>query len=90
MEVKQITMSGKHLGYYFYFKKYRLANELNNLVGSKLTNNSPIIKSNLKRPSVKLFNLEEESVKSSRIYNEAELKSIIMNQKKEIRLLNLT
>ena len=84
MEVKQITMSGKHLGYYFYFQKYRLANELNNLVGSKLTNNSPITKSNLKRPSVKLLNLEEESVKSSRIYNEAELKAILHKHTVEI------
>ena len=77
MEVKQIIMSGKHIGYYFYFNKYKLANEFNNLDKNKKITGSPVAKSNLRRPSVKYFNLEEESVKSSRIYNEVELKTIL-------------
>lgn len=85
MEVKQITIWDKHIGYYFYFKKYRLASKLSNLVGNKLTNYSPVTKSNLNRPSVKLFNLKEESVKSSRIYNEVELKTILHKYNVEIK-----
>jgi hypothetical protein len=79
MEVKQITMAGSQIGYYFFFKKYKLANELN-----KLLNNSPATKSNLKRPSIKILNLEEESIKSSRIYSEIELKSILHKNTVEI------
>jgi len=84
MEVKQIKMSGKHLGYYFYFTKYKLANELNNFDKSKGVIGSPITKSNLRRPSVKFFNLEEESVKSSRIYNEVELKTLLHRNSFEV------
>jgi len=83
MEVKQITMSGKHLGYYFYFKKYKLSNELNNLDKNKISG-TPMAKPNLRSPSVKFFNLEEESVKSSRIYNEVELKTILHKNSVEI------
>ena len=50
-----------------------------------MTNYSPVTKSNLNRQSVKLFNLEEESVKSSRIYNEVELKTILLKYSVEIK-----
>ena len=78
MEVKEAYFSGKHIGYYFYFKKIKFSNENNiNFNKSKIMNISPKIKSNLKRPSVKFINFEEESAKSSRIYNDEEASSIL-------------
>ena len=72
MEVKEANFKNKHIGYYFYFKKTRLLKEnIPNLLDkTKKTNTSLKSKANLKRPSVKFFNIDEESAKSSRIYKD--------------------
>ena len=79
MEVKEAYIKNKHIGYYFYFKKEKLIKENNaNLLDkTKKTNTNLKNKSNLKRPSVKFYNANEESAKSSRINNDDEENSIL-------------
>ena len=77
MEVKKAYIMGVHIGYYFYFKKIKPIKvinpncENNDLEKGKVYN-SPLIKPKLKRPSVKFINLEEESCRSSRAFNDEE------------------
>jgi hypothetical protein len=70
LEVKEAYISGKHIGYYFYFKKIKV-NESNNINNSNKKycpeTKSPRSRSNLKRPSAKIFRFEDEP-KSSREY----------------------
>lgn len=73
---------GIHVGYYFYFKKIKIINGINsnldkNEVEKEKVYHSPLIKPKIKRPSVKFLNLEEESSKSSRVYNDEERASIV-------------
>ena len=72
LEIKEAQISGKHIGYYFFFKSAKILNDLNfnNPDKNKLLNLP--IKSNLKRPSIKFVNVEEESAKSSRLNDEDE------------------
>ena len=77
LEVKEAFISGKHIGYYFYFKNVQI--NLNTSENPKKyeESKSPKNKPNLKRPSVKNIKFEEESCKSSRIYNKEEINSIL-------------
>ena len=72
LEVKEAHISGKHIGYYFYFRNIQL-NEGNNNSNQKYGQEarSPRNKSNLKRPSAKLLIFEEEP-KSSRLSKKEE------------------
>ena len=77
MEVKENYISNKHIGYHFYFKKVKslVAQHFSQL--NKGINSSPQNKSNLNRPSVKFYNIEEESAISSRTHNDEEENSIL-------------
>ena len=79
MEVKEAYISKKHIGYYFYFKKIKNENGLNFncLEKIKKDNLSPKNKSNFKRPSVKFLPIEEETPKSSRMYKNEDVSSIL-------------
>ena len=80
MSVKKALISGKHIGYYFFFKKLKSQNELeNNLFEKNKTLNTPQTKvKNLKRPSIKHFKLDEEiSVTNINNKNEHEDNSIL-------------
>ena len=82
MEVKEAYISNKHIGYYFFFKKIQILKEqiFNQLGKPIMANQSPNKKPNLKRPSVRFVNENEESAKSSRIYNDEEEENSIMNK----------
>ena len=85
MEVKKAYIMGIHIGYYFYFKKIKPIKVINpnldciDLEKAKIYN-SPLIKPKFKRPSVKFLNLEEESCKSSRNYNDEEEQDSIIKK----------
>ena len=86
MEIKKAYIMGIHVGYYFYFKKIKLLNGINsnldkNEVEKEKVYHSPLIKPKIKRPSVKFLNLEEESSKTSRVYNDDEEHASIVNKK---------
>jgi len=91
MEVKKAYIMGIHVGYYFYFKKIKSLKAVNSILDNNNNNNyndsekskpfnSPMIKSKIKRPSVKFLNLEEESCKSSRIFNDDEDQASILTK----------
>ena len=71
MSVKKAFISGNHIGYYFFFKKLKLANELeSNYLEKNKTLNAPQTKmKEIKRPSIKHFkldgNLSESNLKTT-------------------------
>ena len=71
VEVKEAYISKIHIGYYFYLKKVKslLTHNFSQL-DKGIINSTPQTKSNLKRPSVRFYNIEEESAISSRLYND--------------------
>ena len=77
LEVKEAYISGKHIGYYFYFSNIKIVNENNNLFNKLYEEiNSPRNKPNLKRPSTKYFKFEEETNKISKINSKEEEEEI--------------
>ena len=73
LEVKEASISGKHIGYYFDFQPIKvISNDLKINNQDKIKNINVPLKSNLKRPSVKFVNIEEESAKSSRLNDDDE------------------
>ena len=77
LEVIEAYISGKHVGYYFYFQNIK-SNEKKYIIHNfneeiKSARNNP----NFQRPSLKSFKFEEETAKSSRIYNKDEENSIV-------------
>ena len=81
LDVKEAYISKKHIGYYFYFKKIKISKDhnLGQFDNPKILNSSPRMKLNSKRPSVKFYNIDNESAKSSRIYNEEDEESFQHN-----------
>ena len=75
LEVKDAYILKKHIGYYFYFKKLK-GNWFHQIEKPKILIPSRR-KSNINRPSIKFYNIDTESAKSSRIYNDEEENSIL-------------
>ena len=82
MDVKEVNLSNKHLGYYFYFRKSSSGGK----EGSILNNNLDGIKfespgSNRgkinNKSSIKFYDEEEEPPKSSRIFNDDDAHNIL-------------
>ena len=76
MEIIEAYISGKHVGYYFKFQNIKL-NEKKNIIHLNEDIKSPRINPNFHRSSLKSFKFEEETAKSSRIYNKDEENSIL-------------
>ena len=67
MSVMKAFISGKQIGYYFFFKKFKSPNESeSNYLEKNKTLNTPKPKiKNLKRPSIKRFKLNEDLTESN-------------------------
>lgn len=67
MSVKKAFISGKHIGYYFFFKKLKLLNELeSNFLEKNKTLNTPQAKiKDIRKSSIKNFKLDEDLSEST-------------------------
>ena len=85
MEVKGAYISGKHIGYYFYFKKIKLPNDIGKI---KTIKESPLASSNSRKTNVKFCLLDDNSARNYKIPNDDDNEDSSINKNNISRLSN--